>query len=406
VDTAIFTFPTDFAGETVATVLSHIRDEADVRGVTLAANYHAARDIFSHNPKFKVHVSHGGSLFFDAKTARATTIGVTCRPDAIANDEFGFQELVEQVRAAGLNAYGWLNLCHLDNFAAPPETLCQNAFGDLDYSTVCPANSDVVKFAAALTYDVARCRPDQIVTEAIQFSPVVHGYHHERWPIELSELTRYLLGLCFCSSCRAGLAAEGAEVSHLIGRVRDCVERALGEGSAERQEGLTADEVEMAIGEDAQALWAHRSRAVLALAEEVNSAARAGGSSAQFVDPSGAMKGYSTGQSSGAAGPMPGWLLGAAPELVAQHCEHTAVLLYTDSVARAEEELGAWSARGVDLSRITAVLRPSLPDCRSQAELVSKVRMCRDAGVGGVSFYHYGLFPLTCLAWIRSALNP
>jgi hypothetical protein len=403
-ETAIFTFPTDFVGETVPAVLARIRDTASVRGVTLAANYHTARDIFTHNPKHKVHVTHGGSLFLDAATAKMTRIGATCPQDPTASGEFSFPALVERAHNEGLRANGWLNLCHLDNFGVPTETLCQNVFGDFDYSTVCPSNADVVQFATALTFDVANAQPDQIVAEAIQFSPLLHGYHHERLQLEISELSRYLLGLCFCASCRAGMSAEGAAVPRLISAVRRCVEDELlaGPGAVGP---LTEDDVVGAIGEDVHALWAHRSRAVLALADEISSAASAGGSSIQFVDPSGAMKGYATGRSTGAPGPVPGWILGADPISVARQCQYTGVLLYTDSLERVEEELEAWASAVADMSRLTAVLRPSLPDCRNPQDLVGKVRACRKAGVGGVSFYHYALFPLESLDWIRLALE-
>ena len=404
-NTSIFTFPTDFVGEGVATVLDRIRDGANVRGVTLAANYHAARDIFTHNPKYKVHVARGGSLFLEATTAKTTKIGITCRQDEIAVGEFGFQALVERAHKAGLRANGWLNLCHLDNFVVPTDTLCQNVFGDFDYSTVCPANSDVTEFATALTYDVAKTQPDQIVAEAIQFSPVIHGYHHERLQLEMSELSRYLLGLCFCASCRAAMSVEGIAVPHLVSAIRRCIEDELSAGSGGSSTPLTEDDVVTAIGEDIHAIWAHRSRAVLALADEINSAARAGGSSIQLIDPSGATKGYTTGRSAGAPGPVPGWILGADPISVARRSTNTGVLLYADSLTRVEEELAVWSNEISDMSCLTAVMRPSLPDCRDQEDLKNKVRACRNAGVGGMSFYHYALFPLKSLEWIRLALE-
>ena len=51
-------------------------------------------------------------------------------------------------------------------------------------------------------------------------------------------------------------------------------------------------------------------------------------------------------------------------------------------------------------------LRPMLPDSRDAANLAAKVAVTRDFPVAELSFYHYGLAPLSALDWIREALAP
>jgi hypothetical protein len=45
-----------------------------------------------------------------------------------------------------------------------------------------------------------------------------------------------------------------------------------------------------------------------------------------------------------------------------------------------------------------------LPDARDAANLAAKVAVTRDFPVAELSFYHYGLAPLSALDWIRAAL--
>src|SRR5260370_33195184 len=39
-----------------------------------------------------------------------------------------------------------------------------------------------------------------VVAESLHYHGLVHGFHHERYFIELGTLGRFLLGLCFCNS--------------------------------------------------------------------------------------------------------------------------------------------------------------------------------------------------------------
>ena len=70
-------------------------------------------------------------------------------------------------------------------------------------SDLCPSNPDVRAYARALVADVARYDVATIMAESLHFHVLEHGYHHERYFIELGRPGRYLLGLCFCDHCLA-----------------------------------------------------------------------------------------------------------------------------------------------------------------------------------------------------------
>ena len=63
-ETSAFVFATDLAGEGVETVLDNLERRGGLGGVTPAFVYHAARDVFPHNPAHRVVLQERGALFF------------------------------------------------------------------------------------------------------------------------------------------------------------------------------------------------------------------------------------------------------------------------------------------------------------------------------------------------------
>lgn len=402
---SLFAFPSDFAGESSATVVGRARDEAGVGGIVLAANYHTSRDIFPHNPRYKHHAIPGASLFLEAGETLRTAIGATCPVDPLAGGPSSFERIVEDLRSAGLDAHAWVNYCHVDNFAAPAPSLCRNAFGDLDYSTVCPSSPETIEYARALTRDASRAAPSSIIAEALHFGAAVHGYHHERWFIEVSEMAKFLLGLCFCPHCADGMAARGADVSRCRARTRDLVDAELDGKDQAAQGPLTDERVVERLGEEYAAVFEHRGRAVSELVEAVAAEARDAGCSLAVVEPSGSAKGYATGRPEGLPGPLPSWRFGTTVEGLARSADKVAVLAYARGAARVRAEVSTYAALAGGGERLVVVLRPAEPDCSGPEGLAQKVRSCREAGVAGVGFYHYGFMRLESLGWVREALS-
>ena len=63
-DSSIFCFATDLADEGIETVLDNVEQRGGLGGVTVAAAYHEGRDVFPHNPVRKVRFLEGGAVFF------------------------------------------------------------------------------------------------------------------------------------------------------------------------------------------------------------------------------------------------------------------------------------------------------------------------------------------------------
>src|SRR5207302_8646069 len=88
-------------------------------------------------------------------------------------------------------------------------------FGDRHLTDLCPSNPRVRAYVTALTSDIASRGVASVVAESLHFHGLEHGFHHERYFIELGPLGRYLLGLCFCDHCLAAARRRGVRAERL-----------------------------------------------------------------------------------------------------------------------------------------------------------------------------------------------
>ena len=62
-DSSVYCLPADLLGEGADRVAGPVRDRAGVSGVTVAACYHASRDILPHNPAYRVASLAAGAFY-------------------------------------------------------------------------------------------------------------------------------------------------------------------------------------------------------------------------------------------------------------------------------------------------------------------------------------------------------
>jgi hypothetical protein len=97
------------------------------------------------------------------------------------------------------------------------------------------------------------------------------------------------------------------------------------------------------------------------------------------------------------------WQVGINNSLINQSVDIYEPLIYRESAA----EVGAVSAhyRKSVRSSITAILRPTYPDNRSEESLVDKVGALRETGVSDVDFYLLDAMRPRDLKWIKRAIT-
>jgi hypothetical protein len=390
VDSSIFLFATDIRDEGVDAVLDNVQRRAGLGGITVAAAYHEARDIFPHNPVRKVRFLENGAIFFRPDPVRWRDIRLQ-PPVSEAAD--AFPEFVAGATSRGLSVHAWVVFLH-NGALAERNTDCapQNAYGDPYLTELCPANPDVRAYARVLAAEVARLGVATIVAESLHYHPLEHGYSHERYFVPLGPRARYLLGLCFCPHCLEAAARAGSDGERLRAAVRAELERVF-DGAEE-----APFEVEEVLADYARV----REEVVTSLAAEVAAAARAEGAEFTFMDLSGAVKGYATGQPSGEAAPNIAWQLGVDVAAVAKVCGGLEAIGYARDAERLRIDLEAYR-RLVGEAPLNVILRPAPPDCDSPQNLREKIRLAGELNLARVDFYHYGLMRLDALDLIREA---
>jgi hypothetical protein len=402
VDSSLYLFVEDLRGEGWDTVLDRVAGYG-VRGVTVAAAYHRARDVTPHGAsrvtlrRDGVHFPPPDDLFDKLRLTPPVQDHAADRPLA---------QLRRACDERGLALHGWTVFLHNTTLGlANLDVTVQNCFGDRGSpADLCPANPDVRLYAVALARAVARQGVDRVVAEALHFGTFGHGYHHERCFVAMGPMDTFLLGLCFCRHCmrRAtdlGVNAEVAkeECARIVGGVLD--------GDPPAQGEVTRAALTAYAGPEVVAYARARSETVTSLVAEVSAAVSEEGSGLTFMDATGACKGYANGLPPAGLAAHDAWQLGVDLVALGDLVPSFTVLAYARDAARVTDDVATYQ-RSVGKEReLRAVLRPGLPDTDSEDRLAAKVRAVKAAGAQAVDFYAYGLAPLSALARIPGSLG-
>ena len=388
----------------MAAVLDNIADRGGLGGVTMAAAYHHGRDIFPHNPVRKVHFLEGGTVFFRPDASRYREAGIQPVVSRLCEQTDVLGDLCREGAARRLRVRAWT--VYLHNYTigeAHPELACRNVFGDRHLTDLCPSNPRVRAYATALTGDIASKGVASVVAESLHFHGLEHGFHHERYFIELGSLGRYLLGMCFCDHCLA--EARGVDTKRLVREARHEVERRFASPAESEPAELDRAAVEAFAGGELGGYIESRIATVATLVREAADAAAAEGAGFAFIDLSGAIKGYATGRPTGDATPTIAWQFGIDVAQVAEACGQVEAIGYAADPERLRLDLAAYRSLLGDSRRLSVIMRPMAPDCDSAGNLAAKLGIARDLGAVEAGFYHYGFMRLESLDLIRSALE-
>jgi hypothetical protein len=403
VTSSAYLFAQDFVDEGLSTVLDRVQT-AGLDGVTMAASYHHARDVFPHNPRRKVGYLEGGVAYFQTDPARYGRVEPV--RSALAQDQDPLAVLRSAAAERGLRASAWLVVLHNSRLAeAFPDCAPHTVFGDPLLNSLCPANPDVRAYAVALASDVARYGLDAIKLEAVHYLGFDHGGHHERSFVPLSPNTRFLLGLCFCSHCVLAAQTAGVDAERLRATCRERLEAVFASAGGETHEAEVDDDWLRGQADGELSGYARvRQQTVTSLVDEIGRAVRAEAPNTRvvYLDPCGATLGYATGRpTTERTAASIGWRDGIDLAAIAPVADGLGAIGYFADPLRLERELRAYGSLGANLE---VILRPMFPDSRSAEELGNKVQVARHAGATDLSFYHYGFMRLESLDWIRAAL--
>jgi len=387
-------------------VLDNVAERAGLGGVTLAAAYHHGRDIFPHNPVRRVYFLEGGAVFFQPDAARYRRLKLQPRVSRMAAESDVLTDLCRRASARSMRVRAWTVFLHNYTLGeANPDCACRNAFGDPHLTDLCPANPDVRAYVRALSGDIAAHGVAAVVAESLHYHGLEHGFHHERYFIDLEPLGRYLLGLCFCEHCMAAARGHGVEVEGLRDSVRAELERRFEHDPEPEPPELVRERVDAFAGGELAAYLGARTATVTSLVAEAAEAARTESAGFAFIDLSGAVKGYATGRPEGDATPSVGWQFGIDVPSITAACGQVEAIGYAADPERLRFDLAAYRSAIGPGDKLSAILRPMAPDCDSADNLAAKLAVGREVGAVEAGLYHYGFMRLESLDLIREALQ-
>jgi hypothetical protein len=406
VRTSIAAFATDFHDEGMDVALGRIQDRAGIDGVTLAAVYHHGRDIFPHNPVRKVRFLEGGRAFFRPDPSRYEATAVRPVPSALAVEWDPLAALRAATAIRGMSLHAWTVFNHNTLLGTlHPDAAIVNVYDDPQVTYLCPANPQVVEYCCALAGDIARYEVESVLAESMHYHPLEHGYHHERYLIDVGPIDRLLLGLCFCRYCRLAAAEHGVDADELAESIRARLDAFFASAAAYDPAQDSIDQVAQLWDGSLAAFLTARQTSVARLAAEVKDRLSGTGVRLAFMDAAGAMKGYADGAPTGGPSPEVSWKIGIDPALVAPHCDEFLAVGYAADPQRITLDLAAYQTLLAGKADLRVALRPMPPDCHDAANLASKLQSARASGAVTVDFYHYGFARLETLDLIRTAMS-
>lgn len=384
---SMYLYPWDVIDDGMDTCLDTLAG-LGINQVSVIVNYHTAKLVLPHNPKRRVYFSEPGLVYFDPDLTRYNGILKPAETTLTRGTSF-FSDLTEKAPTYGIDVIAWVIAMHNTALGrANPETTVLTALGDRLIHSFCPVNPESGMFVRGLVDDVVSRFPVKAVElESASFMGFLHGFHHEIAGIEIKPSLDFLLSLCFCPHCMAGMADAGLDSEALRSAVASLIQlemensflpagpRNLGEFIQNFDQFLEwrIDAVTRLVDSIKRESCPDRELIVIATVFPPNGDAR-------IVN-------------------------GADPVKLRNVCDTIAVSGYFSNPDDLAGDIDDLAETGLDYSRCRAGLRPQLPDCDNYDNFSKKLSLLNERGFGAVAMYNYGTMRSSSFDWIKTGLE-
>jgi len=374
----------DLVDEGIEDVLKMLRDEVGLTGISVATSYHSVEHLRPHGVRPTLFRSEG-ALYFQPQRSLFITTKIEPRPSPWLVGHNPLKTISSRCESLGMHLISWTVCCHSSYLGSRyPECTLHDAFGNPYPPGLCPANESVRSYLKAVVRDlVSHYKMFAIEVESLCYDTWRHTHHHEKIGVPLGAVEKFLMGLCFCKSCRNRAEARGIEMEHLQTAVQEILLQSWSEGKVHG--GTAADLVESLPG--LKDYLRMRIDVVTTLTQEIKSICEPAGSLLICMD---------------MGDPA---LSGFDMKIIAGIADRIELLCYTDSVGQIEASVQQAVEQGVPVERITMGLcayPPASPDAESLQRVTGKAAAM---GVKSFSFYNYGIMPRKNLMWVRKAIR-
>lgn len=390
-----FAFMHTFEREDPAQVIAELKSFG-LTGVNLALNYHASRDfLLRQGPRLEY--LKDGFNYFSPNLSFYPESGL--RP-SLANSYVSSDVLNSLIRSSKEQDFeisAWGVFLHNGNLGASfPECSVENSLGNRFLSELCPSNPRVRSYSLGLAEDLISQGIDSLAIESLHFHGARHGEHHERFFLEMSPITEFLLSLCFCSSCLGRFAEANGDGEKLKLKVAAALAEFLRDQDPWLGLELSKERLAEICGSEMFSYLQVREESVASMYEEITKIAHSYGATSRFIDQTPLL------DMTGSQPLNQSWVLGVNPGEVRKYIDIYEPLIYRSDPNSVEEIASHYLERLG--GEIIPILRPTFPDNLSKVNLVAKVQKLRELGIGEIDFYLLDTMRPRDLTWIKESL--
>ena len=367
--------------------------DSGLTGINLALNYHASRD-FTLRGTPSLRYLEDGAHYYQPDLSKYSTGAITPSPDDVYQDNSTLEKIQESGRKSGFDIHAWAVYFH--NSAAGkqnPETVQINGLGQKLLASLCPSNPSAQGYAIGLTNDLLSRGIKSIAAESIHFHGLIHGEHHERYFIELSEISQYLLGFCLCIYCQSAAESAGADAKKLASEISAALNKLIAADDPWLGQQLNIANLISIFGIDIKNWILGQQRTLVNLHKELTKLAHSAGATLRWVD-----------QSPLIGGLAQSWRIGIDPKELGQVVDVIEPLFYRQNTSEIIELAKSYLSILNSPEKITGILRPTYPDNSSDKELALRISALKNLGIENIDFYLFDVWRERDLDWIKQAL--
>ena len=362
-------------------------------GINLALNYHASRD-FTLGSTPSLRYLEDGAHYYQPDLSKYLTGSIKPSPDDVYQDNSALEKIQEAGRSANFDIDAWAVYFH--NSAAGkqnPEAAQINGLGQKLLASLCPSNPSAQGYAIGLTNDLISRGIKSIAAESVNFHGLIHGEHHERYFIELSEISQYLLGFCLCIYCQSAAEAAGADAKKLVFEISAALDKVIKDTDIWLGKELSIDNLVSIFGIDIKTWISSQELTLIDLNTKLTKSAHSAGATLRWV-----------GQLPFIDGLDQSWRIGINPTELTQVVDVIEALFYCQSTSEIIELAQNYLSVIQSPEKITGILRPTYPDNSSQSELAKRVNALKNIGITNIDFYLFDVWRERDLEWIKQSL--
>ncbi len=383
----MWVYPWDLLDEEVDPVLDRIQ-EIGATGISVATLYHSIEHLRVHKAMSgkKRAYQHQAAAYFQPDTSKYAKTRLKPTVAEWLKTRNPLTRFAEECRSRDLALRSWTVCSHNSEMVRRlPGTAIKTVFGDVNPTWMCPVNQEVREYLRAVVEDLSTNYPfDTIELESPAFDAGRHYHTHIKVGLASGPVEDFLLGLCFCESCRRGADEAGIDVDELARLVTTELEQWM-ENLAPSDEPI--DDLIRRIPPLRKFLtW--RNEQMSETIRKIKSTC-----ACQLM----VYAGKDT--------------LRSALDLADLRDDVDAALTacYSKDAEVAPEAIDEavdWMSKGMGgTDRLSIGLMTYPPAARSSQALSRCVHRVAELGVPSVHLYHYGIMPDPCLTWCKQALR-